>query len=111
MLSVEQDDSRLVDRTGKLRLATTDPNTRTIYVSKKVAPPLLDSVMLHEVAHAITISYGLLEPLRAVVPEHLWVFVEEWSAELVENFGIEASLIAARSLGRPLCIRGYCTSK
>lgn len=98
----------LVDRTGHLRLATTDPDTRTIYVSEHVAPPLLDMVILHEITHAITVSYGLLEPLRREVPEDLQVLVEEWSTELVEKFGLEAVNLASKALGRSICIRGLC---
>lgn len=101
-------DPALIDRTGQPRLATADPEAKVIRISTSVTPPLLDKVLLHEVAHAVTISYGLLDALRTVLPEDLWVFVEEWSAQLVENFSIEASLVAAESLGRPLCIRGYC---
>lgn len=101
-------DPRLVDRTGKVRVATTDPATRTVHVSSAIVPPLLDRVMLHEVAHAITISYGLLEPLHAFMPEDLWIPMEEWSAQLVEAHGIEAVIAASESLGRPLCIRGLC---
>ena len=101
-------DPSLMDRTGHLRLATADPAAKVIRISTDVTPPLLDKVLLHEVAHAITISHGLLDALRTVLPEDLWVFVEEWSAQLVENHSIEAALAAAESLGRPLCIRGYC---
>lgn len=101
-------DPSLVDRTGYPKLATADPESKVIRVSTSVTPPLLDKVLLHEVAHAVTISYGLLDALRAVLPENLWIFVEEWSAQLVENHSVEAALAAAESLGRPLCIRGYC---
>lgn len=99
-------DPHLVDRTDSERLATTDSKTMTIYISSAVKPPLLDKVVLHEVSHAITVSYGLLEPLRAVLPPNLWVYVEEWAAQLVENHAIEASHIASDTLGRPVCIRG-----
>lgn len=105
---VSAGDPFLVDRTGNERLATTDSSSMTIYVSKAVKPPLLDKVILHEVSHAITVSYGLLEPLRAKLPPYLWVDVEEWAAQLVENHAIEASKIASGLLGRPICIGGYC---
>lgn len=101
-------DLSLIDRTGKLRIATTDPVNKLINISNAIRFPLLDMVLLHEVTHAITVSYGLLEPIRASIPEDSWVMVEEWSAELIENHGVEAVLLASRSLGRPLCIRGDC---
>ena len=105
---VSPDDPRLVDRTGARRVATTDPTTRTVHVSRAVSPPLLDRVMVHEAAHAITISHGLLESIRAVVPEPYWVPVEEWAAQLVEEHGIEAAELASQALGRPVCVHGRC---
>ena len=108
VLQVAPDDPLLIDRTGSLRLATTDPDTRTIRISRSVIPPLLDMVMLHEATHAITISYGLTDSLRALMTWDLQVFMEEWSAELLEKHGIEAAVIASRALGRPVCIRGFC---
>ena len=98
----------LIDRTGSERLATTDPTNKVIYVSDRLTPPLLDKVLLHEVAHAVTVSYGLLDVLRAVIPREWWVFVEEWAAQLVEDYGIEAANVASQSLGRPVCVGGYC---
>ena len=108
VLTVEPGDPGLVDRTGNLRLATTDPVARVIRVSRDVVPPLLDKVILHEATHALTMSRGLLWPLRNKLPESLWVTVEEWSAELLENHGIEAIVAASESLGRPLCVEGTC---
>lgn len=98
----------LIDRTGNHRIATTDPVLKSINVSIEIQPPLLDRVLLHEVAHAITISHNLLQPLRAQIPEQLWVLVEEWSVELLEKHSLEAAILTSESLGRPLCIMGYC---
>lgn len=97
-----------MDRTGLHRLATADPATRRIRISEDLPPGLLDRVVLHEVAHAITMSHGLLDELRAYLPEDLWVPVEEWVARLVEAHGMEAVELASRILGRPVCIRGLC---
>ena len=105
---VSPGDPLLVDRTGDLRVATTDASTRSISLSNRLVPPMLDRVLLHEIAHAITISHNLLMPLRTQIPETLWVMVEEWSAELLEQHGIEAAILASETLGRPLCIMGYC---
>lgn len=108
VVRVPAGDPSLIDRTGNARLATTDSETMTISVSAAVKPPLLDKVVLHEVSHAITVSHGLLEPLRAVLPPSLWVFVEEWAACLVENYALESSRAASVVLGRPICIGGIC---
>lgn len=101
-------DPSLIDRTGTLRLATTDPETMNINISSLVKPPLFDRVLVHEVAHAITVSHGLLDILHLGVPESLWVFVEEWAVQLVENHGIEAADISSRIMGRPVCVWGRC---
>lgn len=105
---VSPDNPLLIDRTGEFKLATTDPVTRSIRISRDVEPPLLDKVVLHEIAHAIIISHGLLGPLRNSIPDNMWVHVEEWSASLMERHAIEAAILASQALGRPLCIGGYC---
>lgn len=105
---VSPDNPLLIDRTGEFKVAVTDPLTRTIYISRELEPPMLDKVVLHEVAHAITVSYGLLPPLRSKIPPDLWVLVEEWSASLLEQYALEAGILASQALGRPLCIFGYC---
>jgi hypothetical protein len=111
VVRVPAGDPSLVDRTGTPRLATTDPATRTIFVLDSVMPPLLDRVMLHEVAHAITVSWRLLGRVRSAVPASAWVPVEEWAAQLVEGHAIEAVAAASRSLGRPVCVEGACMGK
>ena len=108
VVMVPPGDPSLVDRTGVERLATTDPATRTVRVSSAVAPPLLDRVLLHEVAHAITVSHGLLGTLRIALPWRLQVLVEEWAAQLVENHAVEAAELTSEILGRPVCMYGYC---
>ena len=108
---VHPGDPRLVDRTGTKTVATTDPVTRTIHVSTELSPPKLDLVMLHEVAHAMTMSYGLLGRIHSDIPERYWVPVEEWAAQLVGEYGVEAVIAASEALGRPLCVRGYCSCR
>lgn len=108
VVRVAPDSPSLIDRTGKRTVATTDPQRHVVSISTDVQPPFLDRVLLHEVAHAVTISHGLLDVLRIAVPERFWVFVEEWAAQLVENHGIEAASLASQSLGRPICVRGWC---
>lgn len=101
-------DPRLIDRTDTPRLAVTDSQDRTVYVRDDLMPPLLDKVMLHEVAHAVTVSWELLGPMRSVVPEVAWVDVEEWAAQLIENHAMEAVTATSEALGRPVCVRGLC---
>lgn len=102
-------DPRLIDRTGAPRLAVTDAIDRAIYVRSDLTPPLLDKVMLHEVAHAITVSWGLLPDVRSSTLRGDVVGVEEWAAQLMENHSMEAVQATRRALGRPVCIRGLCS--
>lgn len=108
VVAVRPDSPLLIDRTGTPRLATTDGSTMTIRVASTLRPPLLDKVILHEVAHAITISWGLLDAMRLATPRGSWVAVEEWAAQLVENHSIEAVDVAGAILGRPVCVRERC---
>lgn len=108
VIRVPAGDPRLLDRTGAERLATTDPRSRTISISERIRPPLLDKVLLHEVAHAITVSWGLLPQVRRDTLRGDIIGVEEWAAQLVENHSIEALQVARRALGRPVCVRGEC---
>lgn len=91
-----------------MRLAVTDPSERAVYVNAKLVPPLLDKVMLHEVAHAITVSWSLLPDVRSHTLRGDITGVEEWAAQLVENHAMEAVKAASEALGRPICVRGLC---
>lgn len=108
VVRVAAGDPRLIDRTGAERLATTDPSERTVYLKKGLKPPLLDKVLLHEVAHAVTVSWGLLPRLRRDATRGDLTGVEEWAAQLIENHAIEAVDAARMALGRPICVRGLC---
>ena len=104
-------DPRLVDRLSHRCFGTTDPATNMIFLSDELMSPMLDKVLLHEVAHAVTMSYGLLDVLHLFVPEESWVAVEEWAANFVEDHSIEAVMMASESIGRPLCINGNCAGR
>ena len=108
VVRVPAGDPRLVDRTGDPKLAVTDSVGRMVYVRDDLRPPLLDKVMLHEVAHAITVSWGLLPRLRRDAMRGDLTGVEEWGAQLVENHAMEAVRAASVALGRAVCVRGLC---
>lgn len=108
VIRVPAGDPRLIDRTGGSKLAVTDEGTRTVSILESLRPPLLDKVVLHEVAHAITVSWGLLPEVRKDTRDGDIIGVEEWAAQLVENHALEALDAAKTALGRPVCIRGLC---
>lgn len=109
VIRVPAGDPSLVDRTGGSKLAVTDSADKVVYVRDDLLPPLLDRVMLHEVAHAITVSCGLLPEVRSGVMRGDIIDVEEWAAQLVENHAMEAVQATRRALGRPVCVRGLCS--
>lgn len=111
VVRVPAGDPRLVDRTGSVRVATTDPRGRAVFLLDTLRPPLLDRVLLHEVAHAITVSWGLLPRVREGVLGRDVISVEEWAAQLVENHSMEAVAAASQALGRPVCVRGLCSDQ
>lgn len=108
VVRVPAGDPRLIDRTGEPRLATTNPRNRLISVQVGIEPPLLDKVILHEIAHAITMSWKLLPRMRSEAMRGDMTGLEEWAAQLVENHAIEAIQAAREVLGRPACVRGTC---
>ena len=109
VIRVPAGDPSLIDRTGASKLAVTDSRDLTVYVRDDLMPPLLDKVMLHEVTHAITVSWGLLPEVRSGVMRSDIIDVEEWAAQLVENHAMEAVQATTRALGRPICVRGICS--
>ena len=109
VIRVPAGDPRLIDRTGGAKLAVTDSEDMAVYVRDDLVPPLLDRVMLHEVAHAVTVSWGLLPEVRSDALRGDLIGVEEWAAQLVENHAMEAVNAARTALGRPLCVRGLCS--
>lgn len=96
VVRVSPGDPGLVDMAGLARVATADPATRTIRIAAHLVPPLLDKVVLHEIAHAVTMSYDL--PYEE----------DERLATFFENHAIQVTLLASEALGRPVCVRGDC---
>lgn len=89
VVSVPPSSRELVDRTGALTLATTDPGTMTVYVSDALDGSLLERVMVHEMGHCALWSLGLADELhRMVYPSH-WVEAEEWVCNLIADYGAE----------------------
>ena len=60
----------LVDRTGNVRLATTDMRLHKIYIYEGLSGELLRKVTVHEIGHAAMLSFGLLEELLLFVKPH-----------------------------------------
>ena len=82
-------DPILVDRTGSLTVAVTDPDTMTIYLSNELRGSFLTTVVLHELSHAMMISYGYLEQIHRYCKKRYWVEMEELIANLIADRAYE----------------------
>ena len=76
-------DPVLVDRTGTLTIGVTDSSTMTIYLSNELRGSFLTTVVLHELSHAMMISYGYLEQIHRYCKKRHWVDMEELIANLI----------------------------
>lgn len=96
---VRPESGLLMDRTGKKRVATTDPHTRCVYIANDLDDEFLATVLIHELGHCVMFSYGILEEIHSfVLPEH-WVEAEEWVCNFIADYGREVFQIARMILG------------
>lgn len=92
-------DRRLVDRTGRACLATTDPETMTVYLDERLSGDMLHRVLVHEIGHCVIWSYDLFGELHRMVRPEYWVEAEEWVCNFVADYGEMIFDRARRSLG------------
>lgn len=79
----------LVDRTGTLTVGVTNPVDRTVYLSNALRGNFLTRVTLHELAHAMMISYGYLEQIHLYCKKQYWIDMEELIANLIADRAYE----------------------
>lgn len=96
---VAWDAPALVDRTGALCVATTDPRSMTIYLADWLEGDFLARVLIHEMTHATMWSYGLVERLRRMARDGEAISLEEWVCNLVADYGLGIFDNAAKVLG------------
>lgn len=84
---VAPDDPALVDRTGALTVATTDPETLEVCVSRSLRGEFLTRVLVHELGHCALFSYGLVGELRRMVRPAYWEYAEEWVCNFLADYG------------------------
>ena len=89
----------LVDRTGKQRVATTDPNTFCIYLSNNLRGDFLNTVFIHELGHCVMVSYNLLYEIHKMVKQEFWIEAEEWICNFISDYGMQIFKIAYGILG------------
>lgn len=96
---VRSDSKRLIDRTGNVRLATTDIRLHQICINENLSGKLLTKVLLHEIGHATMASYGLISDLHKFVKKEYQVEAEEWVCNLIADYGAMIFRSAVKVLG------------
>lgn len=87
IVTVHSSSRFLVDRTGNVRVATTDPTTLTVYISDLLSGDFLDRVIIHELGHCALFSFDLISDIHdAVYPEY-WILAEEWICNFIADYG------------------------
>lgn len=75
----------LIDRTGVLTCAVTDPSTMTIYLADNLHGDFLTRVTLHELSHVMMYAYGYLDEIHRYCKRRYWVPMEELIANLIAD--------------------------
>lgn len=89
----------LIERTGTRTVATTDPQTRTIYLLDTLNGDFLNTVLIHELGHVVMFSYGLLNDIHRAVRREDWIDAEEWVCNFIADYGIRIFSIVSLVLG------------
>lgn len=97
---VHPSSDQLVDRTGKLRVATTDPETRCIYLSSELTGDFLNRVLIHELGHCVMVSFDLLSDIHRMVKPRYWIEMEEWICNFIADYGLRIFSAAYSVLGK-----------
>ena len=96
---VPRDSICLIDRCNEFRMATTDPSTMCIYLSRDLSGNMLRHVLLHELGHCAIYSYNLLGDIHRLTKKRYWVESEEWLCNFIANHSQEVLGIANDILG------------
>lgn len=84
---VAPNDPMLVDRSGVLTVATTDPSTLCVYISNTLTGGFLTRVLIHELGHCALFSFNLIEDIHRMVYPEMWVEAEEWVCNFIADYG------------------------
>lgn len=85
---VKPNDPMLVDRTGSLTVATTDPTNLTVYISNSLHGDFLNRVLIHELGHCAIFSFNLLPDIHRMCYPEYWVEAEEWVCNFIADYGL-----------------------
>lgn len=92
-------DKKLVDRTRKLRVATTDPDDFCVYLSKDLKGDFLIRVLIHELGHCTMFSFDLIDEIHRMVYPKYWIEAEEWVCNFIADYGMRIFKTAYSLIG------------
>lgn len=78
----------LIDRRGRLTVGTTEPQSRLICLSTALSGDELARVAIHELAHAVMVSFGLLDDVARWAKPEMRVEAEEWCCNFLAEYGM-----------------------
>lgn len=96
---VPSNSPELVDRTGKLTVATTDPKNKVVYLSQTLQGDFLMTVFIHELGHCAMISFGMLDEIHRMVYPEYWIEMEEFICNFLADYGFKVFKIAYKTMG------------
>lgn len=96
---VNENDMRLVDRTHKLTVATTDPVSKTVFISDQIYGNFFIKVLIHELSHCAMVSFNMLDEIHRMVKPEYWIEAEEWICNFMADYGFKIFSIAFKIVG------------
>lgn len=90
---------KLVDRTGGLKVATTDPVDLCVYLSDQLEGDFFSTVLIHELGHCAMISFGLIDYIHRHVEPENWINVEEFMCNFIADYGLKIFRTAYQLFG------------
>lgn len=96
---VNANDDRLVERTGRRTVATTDPEYLVVNLSNALYGDFLMTVFIHELGHCALWSYGLLTFIHERVDPAYWIDIEEFMCNFLADYGFRIFKIAYKNMG------------
>lgn len=97
---VNPNSSFLIDRTDHVRVATTDPHTKCIYLSNELYGRFLTTVLIHELGHCVMFSYDLIRDIHSAVYPEYWIDAEEWVCNFIADYGFKIFSVAYSVMGK-----------
>lgn len=86
---VDPDSLLLIDRTNHRTVATTDPYTHNVYLSKALRGGFRKRVLTHELGHCAMVSYHMLKDVERMAKPEQRINMEEWVCNLIADHGSE----------------------